>query len=133
MTDALARLLGVDPDSESTQIARRQIESDRHWLESMIEDRRAHHSPEEFATEIGVELDELTQFESDPLDFDLGFVRVYQLALGGLSQHNYFSSAHLRTSEYSAWAEQVSRLAPWRVKRTQAPVGLPARKVASVN
>ena len=63
-------------------------------IEQMVQDA------EKFAATIGVELDELLDFESDPLDSDLGFIRLYALALGALLTHQVKSAGELADLRY---------------------------------
>ena len=96
MTNSIAQFFGVDDNSPETRLAVDQVSIDRDFLGDLVALRhRDAPDAEKFAATIGVELDELLYFESDPLDSDLGFIRLYALALGALLTHQVKSAGEL--------------------------------------
>ena len=88
MSDLLADIFGVDPSSEETMLAVRQLDSDSDFLNQMILERyKTYDDPADFAEKIGVSLERLEEFETDPLDFDLMFIRQYAHALDLFINH----------------------------------------------
>lgn len=83
MFDVLAKFFGIDPNSDGVKLAQAQIAHDRHALQALI-DRRLERFDDaaNFAARIGVSTEELSQFEQDPVDFDLPFIRAYAHGLG---------------------------------------------------
>ncbi|GFK19213.1 hypothetical protein [Corynebacterium glutamicum] len=82
MKNALAKLFGIDPNSKGVRLAKAQREHDSSALRALILRRKEYHPDlKEFATLIGVHSDELTDFEHDPMDFDLSFIRAYSHGL----------------------------------------------------
>lgn len=88
MSDLLADIFGVDPSSQEAILAEKQIDSDSDFLNQMILERyKNYEDPAVFADEIGVSLERLEDFETDPLDFDLMFIRQYAHALNLFISH----------------------------------------------
>lgn len=88
MTDVLAQALGINPNDYSVMLAVRQTREDRSWLGELIRLRhRGHPDDVKFASALGVEVEELLDFEADPLSFDLPFIRVYANAVGAFVMH----------------------------------------------
>ena len=101
MTNSIAQFFGVDDNSPETRLAVDQVSIDRDFLGDLVALRhRDAPDAEEFAATIGVELDELLYFESDPLDSDLGFIRLYALALGALLTHQVKSAGEFADLRY---------------------------------
>lgn len=87
MTDTLAQHLGLNPNDPGLRLAIAQVEADRAYLGSLIATRRATRDLADFAAETGVSEQELHDFETDPLDADLGLIRLYACATGVLITH----------------------------------------------
>ena len=101
MTNQIAQFFDVDENSPETRPAVDQVSIDRDFLGDLVALRhRDAPDAEKFAATIGVELDELLYFESDPLDSDLGFIRLYALALGALLTHQVKSAGELADLRY---------------------------------
>ena len=101
MTNQIAQFFDVDENSPETRLAVDQVSIDRDFLGDLVALRhRDAPDAEKFAATIGVELDELLYFESDPLDSDLGFIRLYALALGALLTHQVKSAGELADLRY---------------------------------
>ncbi|MFI5505219.1 Uncharacterised protein [Corynebacterium kutscheri] len=88
MSDFIADLLGVNPVSDEAKLAQKQLDSDMVFLDRLISERRKNF-PDlvDFSKKVGASLERLEAFESDPLDFDLMFIRQYAHALNLLVLH----------------------------------------------
>lgn len=70
--------LGVDPTSDLAQLVTGQINHDDAVLERLIEIREERFpDTEKFAQKIGVRLEYLEEFETDPIDATLDLIRRY--------------------------------------------------------
>lgn len=93
----------------SIRLADQQVENDSKLLDDLI-DIRAEKHPDSavFADKIGVTEDELLDFESFPLDYDMPFVRRYSHALGIVVTHSIALCRNDSPWNADCWKSPVS-------------------------
>lgn len=126
MSDLLADIFGVVPSSDEAILAKKQIDSDSSFLNQMILERhKTYENPAEFADEIGVSLELLEDFEADPLDFDLMFIRQYAHTLNLFINHEVIQASALNEKPRSSVSNRmVDKLlaehkASWHLRKSQ--------------
>lgn len=104
MDSQILEYFGLDSGDPELKLAESQVNHDLAMLNQLIAERESiFPSLDDFATESGIDKDTLDDFEHDPLDFTLEFIRLYALSVGA-EVHHHVSTADDRKS-HEGWKE----------------------------
>lgn len=89
MDSQILEYFGLDSDDPDIKLAESQVNHDLSMLNQLITERENRFpSVDEFSAESGIDKATLEDFEHDPLDFTLEFVRLYALSVGAEIHHH---------------------------------------------
>lgn len=89
MDSQILEYFGLDSNDPDIKLAENQVNHDLSMLNQLITEREERFpSIDDFSTESGIDKETLEDFEHDPLDFTLEFVRLYALSVGAEIHHH---------------------------------------------